>query len=162
MSVELLDTTRFYGYRARRQIDGKTYQDYFSLKKNGKRLKGVSKQKVKELAVARDEELKKQQDKAKQKRAIDNIFNDDGQVRGILYRTKYERSGTKTPVFKIGIMSNLEGKTVNTTVSINAHGWQGAWQRAVDFYCQHKKIAKRAKLYKSILAAIPKKPRSIK
>ena len=32
MSVELLDNPRFFGFRVRRQIDGKTYQEYFSLK----------------------------------------------------------------------------------------------------------------------------------
>ena len=36
MSVELLDTPRFHGYRVRRQINGKTYQEYFSLKQDGK------------------------------------------------------------------------------------------------------------------------------
>ena len=32
MAVELLDTERFHGFRVRRQIAGKTYQEYFSLK----------------------------------------------------------------------------------------------------------------------------------
>ena len=40
MSVELLDTPRFHGYRVRRQINGKTYQEYFSLKEDGKRIRG--------------------------------------------------------------------------------------------------------------------------
>ena len=37
VSVELLNTPRFYGFRVRRQIDGRTYQEYFSLKAEGKR-----------------------------------------------------------------------------------------------------------------------------
>ena len=41
MSVELLDNPRFHGFRVRRQIDGKTYQEYFSLKESGKRLRGA-------------------------------------------------------------------------------------------------------------------------
>ena len=41
MSLELLDNPRFYGYRVRRQIEGKTYQEYFSLKENSKRLRGA-------------------------------------------------------------------------------------------------------------------------
>ena len=32
MSVELSDNPGFFGFRVRRQIDGKTYQEYFSLK----------------------------------------------------------------------------------------------------------------------------------
>ena len=43
MSVELLDNPRFYGFRVRRQIDGKTYQEYFSLKENSKRMRGAKK-----------------------------------------------------------------------------------------------------------------------
>ena len=41
MSVELLDNPRFFGFRVRRQIEGKTYQEYFSLKASGKRLRGA-------------------------------------------------------------------------------------------------------------------------
>ena len=40
VSVELLNTPRFYGFRVRRQIDGRTYQEYFSLKADGKRIRG--------------------------------------------------------------------------------------------------------------------------
>ena len=55
---------------------------------------------------------------------------------------KTEKSGTRTPVFQIGIMSSIEKKIVNTTVSINLHGMDDAWKRAVDFYAFHKKISK--------------------
>ena len=54
MSVELLDTTRFHGFRVRRQIAGKTFQEYFSLKENGKRLRGAPRAAVKEQAETRD------------------------------------------------------------------------------------------------------------
>jgi hypothetical protein len=57
MSVELLDTPRFFGYRVRRQIGGKTYQEYFSLKDEGKRLRGDRRSLVKAQADARDAEL---------------------------------------------------------------------------------------------------------
>ena len=55
MSVELLDTTRFHGFRVRRQIAGKTYQEYFSLKKDGKRVRGAGRAAVKLQAEERDE-----------------------------------------------------------------------------------------------------------
>jgi len=157
MSVELLDTSRFHGFRVRRQIAGKTYQEYFSLKENGKRLRGAKRADVKNLAEARDEQLKKMQDKAKAEAAKAAIFDKDGKVRGILFRMKTEKSGTRTPVFQIGIMSEKAGKIVNTTVSINLHGLPGAWNKAVDFYCEHKKISKRAKLYGQLMKAQPSK-----
>ena len=50
MSVELLDNPRFFGFRVRRQIDGKTYQEYFSLKANGKRMRGAARAEVKAVA----------------------------------------------------------------------------------------------------------------
>ena len=64
MSVELLDNPRFYGFRVRRQIDGKTYQEYFSLKENSKRMRGAKKSEVKALADKRDAELKALQQEA--------------------------------------------------------------------------------------------------
>ncbi|MBL6690273.1 MAG: hypothetical protein ISP91_07765 [Pseudomonadales bacterium] len=157
MSVELLDTTRFHGFRVRRQIAGKTYQEYFSLKKDGKRLRGADRAKVKAKAEARDEVLAKQQNKAKAEAAEAALFDTKGKVRGILFRMKTEKSGTRTPVFQIGIMSTKLDKIVNTTVSINLHGLKGAWQKAVDFYAEHKKISKRSPLYKKLLRAQPSK-----
>lgn len=157
MSVELLDTTRFHGFRVRRQIAGKTYQEYFSLKKDGKRLRGADRAKVKAKAEARDEVLAKQQNKAKAEAAEAALFDTKGKVRGILFRMKTEKSGTRTPVFQIGIMSTKLDKIVNTTVSINLHGLKGAWQKAIDFYAEHKKISKRSPLYKKLLRAQPSK-----
>ena len=157
MSVELLDTTRFHGFRVRRQIGGKTYQEYFSLKADGKRLRGASRAKVKQAAEARDVVLERQQTRAKAEAAKTALFDKTGKVRGILFRMKTEKSGTRTPVFQIGIMSAKVGKIVNTTVSINLHGLKGAWQKAVDFYVAHKKISKRTQTYSKLLKAQPSK-----
>ena len=157
MSVELLDTTRFHGFRVRRQIAGKTYQEYFSLKENGKRLRGAARANVKTKADDRDIVLEKLQTKAKAEAAKTALFDKNGKVRGILFRMKTEKSGTRTPVFQIGIMSAKVGKIVNTTVSINLHGLKGAWGKAVDFYIDHKKISKRSQIYKQLLQAQPSK-----
>ena len=77
MSVELLDTTRFHGYRVRRQIAGKTYQEYFSLKKDGKRLRGAARAAVKQEADDRDAVLQKLQVKAKAEAAKNALFDKD-------------------------------------------------------------------------------------
>ncbi len=155
MSVELLDSPRFHGYRVRRQIEGKTYQEYFSLVDNGKRLRGARRQAVKEAAQTRDAHLSKLQKQAKDKSAKQIHVDRHGQIRGILCRLKDEKSGTKTPVFQIGVMSMLDNKIVNTTVSINRHGREEAWRRAIDFYAKHKKISKRSKAYKELEKALP-------
>lgn len=157
MSVELLDTSRFYGYRVRRQIGGKTFQEYFSLKKEGKRLRGEARNQVKKKAENRDLVLEKSQSKARAEAEKTAIFDKGGKVRGILFRMKTEKSGTRTPVFQIGIMSAKAGKIVNTTVSINLHGLAGAWKKAVNFYVLHKKISKQSLIYKKLLKAQPNK-----
>jgi hypothetical protein len=157
MSVELLDNPRFHGFRVRRQIEGKTYQEYFSLKENSKRLRGAKKAAVKAIADARDTELAGVQDKAKDKAAKQIQFDESGQIKGILCRLKREKSGTMTPVFQVGIMSRESGKIVNTTVSINKHGIESAWSQAVEFYCRHKLINKRSNVFKELLSMCPKK-----
>lgn len=155
MSVELLDTPRFFGYRVRRQILGKTYQEYFSLKENGKRLRGERRAQIKARAEDRDEALARQQHSLQQKRAKEVRIDSNGQVRGILCRLKAEKSGNRTPVFQIGVMSLLENRIVNTTVSINKFGVAEAWRRAVEFYARHKKISKRSAAYRALLDAEP-------
>ena len=122
MSVELLDNPRFYGYRVRRQIEGQTYQEYFSLKQNSKRLRGARKNEVKGIAEARDAELKTLQRKQRDKSDREIQLDETGQIKGILCRLKREKSGTLTPVFQVGVMSRVREKIVNTTVSITRHG----------------------------------------
>jgi hypothetical protein len=73
-----------------------------------------------------------------------------------LYRLKREKSGSFTPVYQVGVMSRVRGKIVNTTVSIPRHGRVDGWQRAVNFYCEHKQISKRTNVYKELLAHCPK------
>ena len=155
MSVELLDTSRFHGYRGRRQIEGKTYQEYFSLKPNGKRLRGQQRTAVQALAQARDDELRELQQKLRGKSARAVHIAGKGQVRGILCRLKAEKNGSKTPVFQVGLMSVAKGKIVNTTVSINKFGVEAAWQRAVDYFATHKGISRRSRAYRELLAAQP-------
>ena len=83
-------------------------------------------------------------------------FNGKGQVKGILFRMKKERSGRPSPVFQVGVLSRLNEKVVSTTVSINRHGLVGAWQRAVNFYCKHKLVSKRTKAYEQLISQCPK------
>lgn len=155
MSVKLLDNEAFYGYRVRRTIDGRLYQEYFSLKERGERLGGRARKLVEQEAVRRDEELAQLQEKARERLKSERCFNSDGTVRGISYLLKTEKSGSVTPIFQIGIASELESKIVCTSFSLNAHGTEAAWRKAVDAYAKHKVIRKNTKLYKQLLAAIP-------
>ena len=53
MSVKLIDNQAFYGFRVRRTVNGKLYQEYMSLKKAGKRLGPRQTRSVERLAEAR-------------------------------------------------------------------------------------------------------------
>ena len=155
MSVKLLDNEAFYGYRVRRTVSGKLYQEYFSLKRDGQRLLGRQRKSVEQQALRRDQELAELQGKARQRLKADRCFNSDGSVRGISYLLKTEKSGTVTPIFQIGIASELENKVVCTSFSLNAHGKEEAWRKAVDAYAKHKVIRRNTKLYRQLLASIP-------
>ena len=157
MSVKLLDNEAFYGYRVRRTVDAKLFQEYFSLKKGGKRLNGTTKKKIEKEAVNRDSELAVSQVKAKRANKAARCFNANGSVRGISYLVKTEKSGTKTPIFQVGIASEADGKIICTSYSINAHGKDAAWKMAVDTFAKHKGIGKASKLYKELIAAMPKR-----
>jgi hypothetical protein len=155
VSVKLLDNEAFYGYRVRRTVNGKLYQEYFYLKQEGDRLQGRNKKVVEQAALRRDEELAQLQNKMREKLKSDRCFNSDGSVRGISYLLKTEKSGAVTPIFQLGIASELEQKIVCTSFSLNAHGKEEAWRKAVDTYAKHKVIRKNTKLYKQLLAARP-------
>lgn len=156
MSVKLLDNEAFYGYRVRRTVNGKLYQEYFSLKKNGKRMGPRLRKQVEAEALSRDEELAQEQQKVRKKLKAERCFNADGTVKGISYLLKTEKSGTVTPIFQIGIASELENKIVCTSFSLNAHGKEEAWRKAVEAYARHKVIGKNSKLYKDLLRAMPR------
>ncbi|HEY3700560.1 MAG TPA: hypothetical protein VGK97_14585 [Spongiibacteraceae bacterium] len=157
MSVKLLDNEAFYGYRVRRTVNGKLYQEYFSLKQGGDRLLGRGKKLIEQAALQRDAELAQLQSKIRERLKGDRCFNSDGSVRGISYLMKTEKSGAVTPIFQLGIASELEQKIVCTSFSLNAHGSEEAWRKAIDTYAKHKVIRKNTKLYKQLLAAKPAK-----
>ena len=111
---------------------------------------------VEKQAIARDLTLMDEQKRMKKKLKADRCFNNNGSVRGISYLMKTEKSGSLTPIFQVGIASDLEEKVVCTSFSLNAHGKKQAWSKAVDAYAKHKLIGKNSKLYKDLVKAIPK------
>jgi len=156
VSVKLLDNEAFYGYRVRRTVNGKLYQEYYSLKRAGKRLGPKLSRAVELEAIDRDEVLSEEQKRVKKQLKASRCFNADGSVKGISYLLKTEKSGTVTPIFQVGIASELEGKIVCTSFSLNAHGKNLAWEKAVEAYARHKIISKNTKLYKKLMVSMPK------
>ncbi|ARN72994.1 hypothetical protein [Oceanicoccus sagamiensis] len=159
MSIKLLDNEAFYGYRVRRTVNGKLYQEYFSLKKNSRRMGPRLQKQIEREAIARDEELIQEQKRVKKLLKAHRCFNPDGSVKGISYLYKTEKSGSVTPIFQVGIASELENKIFCTSFSIKAHGKEEAWVQAVNAYAKHKLINKNTKLYKKLISSSPKKAR---
>ncbi|MEM7360729.1 MAG: hypothetical protein AAF431_16685 [Pseudomonadota bacterium] len=156
MSVKIIDNKAFYGFRVRRMINGELHQEYFSLKRNGKRLSNKATSEIRKQAEARDAELIEQVGKERLKRKAERCFHPDGSVRGISYLYKRGKSGTNTPIFQVGISSWLDNKIICTSYSINAHGKKNAWIKAVNKFAQHKQIGRKTKLYKQLLGAMDK------
>ncbi|MCK5881445.1 MAG: hypothetical protein KAG18_06180 [Sinobacterium sp.] len=156
MSVKLIDNAAFYGYRVRRTVDGKLFQEYLSLKGGGKRLGPKLRKPIEAQAKQRDEELLELQKKAKAANKATRCFHGNGLVRGISFLKKHEKSGNITPIFQVGISSEKTGKIICTSFSVNAHGLEGAWSKAVETFCSHKSINKGTKLYKKVAVAMPK------
>lgn len=155
MSVELLNSRRFHGFRVRRQIDNETYQEYFSLKRGGRLMHAAARAEVRRQAEVRDAQLAMTQ-RAARERAMREVHVDDhGHVRGILFRWKKGKNGGRSPLFQVGITSLLSGNVVNTTVSINLHGLDEAWRRAVDFYARHRRIPEDSDAYRKLLRLKP-------
>ena len=155
LSVKLLDNEAFFGFRVRRTVNGKVHQEYFSLKQDGERLQGRPRRLVEQQALQRDRELASLQVRSREQSKGERCFNKDGTVRGISYLHKTEKSGAVTPIFQVGIASTLEEKIVCTSFSVNAHGKDQAWRKAIDAYAKHKVISRNSKLYRQLLAAIP-------
>jgi len=153
VSVKLLDNSAFYGYRVRRTVQGKVYQEYFSLKANGQRVNEKRQAQVLAEAEARDHELKELQQVVKASLKSDLAFKPDGSVRGISYLKKNEKSGNVTPIFQLGVSSEISQKIVCTSVSISAYGEDEAWRRVVELYCDHKSIDVGGELYHKLIAA---------
>lgn len=154
MSVKLIDSYDYYGFRVRRSIRGKNYQEYFSLKEDGQRFSHSQKLRVERLAIKRDLELKFLQDVAKKMHKANDCFRVDGSVKGICLINRYSRKGTEMKVFAIGIQSDLTGKLFLTDCNIRKHGVNGAWGIVINAYCKHKEISNKSKLYKKLIAAV--------
>ncbi|THB74738.1 MAG: hypothetical protein D6B28_01735 [Gammaproteobacteria bacterium] len=161
MSVKLIDNDSFYGYRARRYVDGATVQQYFSLMKSGKRVTGWEKDRILRAAESYDRNLERKQketarDRQKELKHTSRAKSATG-VRGISLRNKeYTKNGKtySSLSFVVSCQSEVVGKPVGTSYSISSNGWQGAWEKAVKFLAKHKKIFR----YRHLLDRIPQKP----
>lgn len=153
MSVKILDNADFYGYRVRRVVNGKQYQEYFSLKCEGIRLQGQAQTAVEQAALRRDAELAQLQEKIRKQLKADRCFKSDGSIRGVKYLLITKENGVVTPVFQLTIASELERRFFCTTISLNAHGCEEAWRKAIEIYAKHKVITKSSNLFRRLLNA---------
>ena len=155
MSVELLNSRRFHGFRVRRQIDNETYQEYFSLKREGRLMHAAARAEIRRQAEIRDAQLAMTQRAARERAMREVHVDEDGRVRGILFRWKKGKNGKRSPLFQVGITSLESGHVVNTTVSVNLHGLDEAWRRAVEFYAKHRRIPEDSDAYRKLLRLRP-------
>ncbi len=164
MSVKLIDNDSFYGFRARRYVNGATVQQYFSLMKSGKRVTGWEKDRIFRAAESFDRNLERKQketarDRQKELKHTSRAKSATG-VRGISLRNKeYTKNGKtySSLSFVVSCQSEVVGKPVGTSYSISSNGWEGAWEKAIKFLAKHKKIFR----YRHLLERMPPKPNDI-
>lgn len=80
VSVKIIDNSSFFGYRTRRSVGGKIHQEYFSLRKNGRKLSCSEARFVKQFAERRDAELEKLQVQFKRNQMADQCYDTDVQL----------------------------------------------------------------------------------
>ena len=118
-------------------------------------MRGAARAEVRRQAEDRDAQLARAQRMARERAMREVHVDADGHVRGIVFRWKKGRNRKSSPLFQVGITSLLSGDVVNTTVSINLHGLDVAWRRAVDFYAKHRRIPTGSDAYQELLRAKP-------
>lgn len=155
LSVKLINNASFFGYRTRRSVGGKIYQEYFSLRKNGQHLSHSESRFVQQFAQRRDAELQRLQQQFKRNQLANRCFKPDGQVCGISLKEIDAKGGGTRPNYSVGIKSEISQKTVCTQFSILKHGSEVAWRKAVEFYARHKLIATDSELFEKLVKAEP-------
>lgn len=129
MSVKPHPRTNPTCYQVRRKINGESVQYYFPFT--------LGKRKAKKLADEKDKELAVEQEKYAVNR--DPLFHPDGKIVG-LERTLRQREGrSDSDQFKIRARQP-NGKHIYSSRSIDANGFDKAFNEAVALICEAKKI----------------------
>jgi len=163
MSVTEFNYDSFYGLRVKRKAGGEDRCRYFSFmitrKRGGKRPATPREiHKIRQAAVDYDRTLANWQRKrlaALRQQAIPTARNTTTQLRGIRFGMIIQNKRGRRyewPGFIVGIKDSA-GKTVTRQYPIRAHGFVGAWKRAVETLVKVKRLP--AKSFPVLLARIP-------
>ena len=149
MAVIFLKSTHFEGYRVRRMANGETREKYF----RARELRGDKFVRLtgKKLAELRDEahqydlvleKWQKRAIKGREMRVVPGPRNNTG-VNGINFGFRYERLVgdrlAKYPAFVVHCR-DTNGKQIKKTFVVSAHGYEGAWLKAVQSLIEIKRF----------------------
>ena len=126
----------FVGFRVDTTIDGKRYQEYFSLNH-------FSYNKAKRLATDLNEKYRK---KAEEKNHYNRIYGKlkknqiaRGLTAAIRRETKYSRDGEYYTICYFPVFNVCRGVGDTQVFRISSEGYQEAFINAVDCFCNHHK-----------------------
>ncbi len=144
-----------YGHRLRvyRKIGDVIYDEVYYLTENGKPVTKKREREIRALAKARDKELLAMQKEYQQEMEAANPikFHSDGRIVG-LTRQQQRNKGRVVDIFKLRIRLP-DGSISWGSISIDLHGFDKAFDMALDRIVEVLGINRRTKIYRNMKAA---------
>lgn len=144
-----------YGHRLRvyRKIGDIIYDEVFYLTENGKPVSKKREREIRSLAKSRDKELLQLQSKYLDEHNAANPikFHSDGKIIG-LTRQQQQDKGRTVDILKLRIRQ-YDGTISWGSISIDLHGFDAAYQLAIERIAELLQINKRTKIYRKMKEA---------
>ena len=141
-----------YGHRLRvyRKIGDVIYDEVYYLTENGKNVTKKREREIRALAKARDKELMEYQAEFQEKEdaAKPIKFHNDGRIIG-LTRQQQQGKNRVVDIFKLRIRL-ADGSIYWGSISIDLHGFDNAYDQALERITEALQINKRTKIYKQM------------
>ncbi len=133
-------------YRVTKAWNGKEHQVYVRVGKNeDKAMKEARK-------VEEDLEVRRKAYIQKKKLSGEDIFHEDGRIVGLQLQVRHREGRKPCTEFKIRV-KEPDKKALFKSVSVNAHGVEDAFERAVDKICEMRDLSLGGDVHKKMLSA---------
>lgn len=142
--------------RVYRAWNGKEYQVYYPLKKNGRFLTEDELLETLEEAQAKDVELAQRQRAHFMRKdlSVERLIHPEGRIVGLKERVRHREGRKPAHVFEIRVNSEELSKPKFRTISIDRHGYDKAFELSVDIICKERGLDKHSPIRKMMLESV--------
>jgi len=142
--------------RVYRAWNGKEYQVYYPLKKNGRFLTEEELLETLEEAQAKDVELAQRQRAHFMRKdlSVERLIHPEGRIVGLKERVRHREGRKPAHVFEIRVNSEELSKPKFRTISIDRHGYDKAFELSVDIICKERGLDKHSPIRKMMLESV--------